>query len=161
MFKIKIPVQKLKLQGIYNLTLTKNNKIIVGYDFHNEIQYDIFNNLAQLIADGLYDTNELKLQDLIISSAETIEDYETGSFSQFRTAIATERWIDGATNTINSNYQIDDNKGQILIKSLIILNKNNNVYSFVKLGIPIDKRLSNEYGSYTLTINREDILANE
>ncbi len=161
MFKIKIPLQKLKLQGIYNLTLTKNNKIIVGYDFHNEIQYNVFKNLAQLVSDDSYDINELKLQDLIISSAETIEDYETGSFSQFRTSIVTERVIDSSTNTIISNYQINDDKGQILIKSLIMLNKNSNVYSFVKLGTPIDKRTSNDYGNFILTINRKDIFANE
>ncbi len=152
---------KMKLQGIYNLTLTKNNKIIVGYDFHNEIQHTVFFNLAQLVSGGGWTTNEMQLQDLIISSAETIEDYETGSFSQFRTSIATERYIDGATATITSNYQIDDNEGKILIKSLIMLNKNSNVYSFVKLGIPIDKRASNEYGDYILTINRKDIFSNE
>ncbi len=161
MFKINKPVQKLKLEGIYSLTITKNNKIILSYDFHNEIQHRVFFNLAQLVSGGGWDVNEMQLQDLIISSAETIEDYETGSFSQFRTSIVTERYIDWDTATITSNYQIDDNEGQILIKSLIMLNKNSNVYSFVKLGTPIDKRLSNEYESYILTINRKDIFGNE
>ncbi len=150
---------KMKLQGIYNLTLIKNNKIIVGYNFHNEIQSDVFSNLAKLVGGVSYSSNELKLQDLIISSAETIEDYETGSFSQFRTSIATQRIIEN--NTITSNYQIDDDEGQILIKSLILLNANNNIYSFVKLSEAIDKRTSNDYGSYILTINRKDIFANE
>ncbi len=146
------------VKGIYTIEIWKNKKIIESLGFHNEIQSNIFNEFAKLISGQPYDVNELKLNKIIISSADSLDDYLNGSPDNFEENISVPRIVQD--NSVVSNYLIAEKDGQFLIKSIIIINNNNNIYSCVKLNSAIDKRSSSEYGLFNLVINRKDIFDN-
>ncbi len=146
------------VKGIYTVEIIKNNKVIKNIGFSNSIQPNIFNEFAKLICGKTYDVNELKLNKIIISSADSLDDYLNGSPDNFESDISVPRIVQD--NSVISNYLIAEKDGQFLIKSIIINNINNNIYSYVRLDSAIDKRSSSEYGLFNLVINRKDIFDN-